>query len=766
MCTADFSPVERNAFLPCLLAVTLRAGCAALALPVYAAATSAVAFAATTATATSTLNTVKTVSATPVNGQADTITVVAAPDNTFRAGGDQLVPAFLDGQIANGGRLGFLGQQDANNVPFSIVGFTSKLIQDQQARSLADVLNNDASVQSGYGYGNYAQTFVVRGFSLDGDDISYGGLYGILPRQMLPTEFAERIELLKGSSAFLNGVPPGGTGVGGTVNVEPKRAGDEPLNRVSLDYTSTSQEGGAFDLSRRYGDNNQFGVRINGAHREGGTAIDDERRRMTMGSVGLDYRGDRFRSSLDVGVVKQTVHGGRPVVYLGTATKIPEAPSATSNYGQPWAFTDTENEFGMLRAEYDLTDAWTTYGAVGANHTHEYGKYASPTLSGDDGDATMSRMTVPYFSDSLSSQAGVRGKFSTGFVKHNVNLGMSTLYSRTRSAYTLTGTTISENIYHPVNVSEPMTDLYSGGDMGDPGVTNRVRNYGVALSDTLSILDDRLQFTGGLRRQNVVVYNYDYTGAQSSSFDQTKVTPAFGLVVKPWDHISLYANHIEALQAGETAGTQYNGVLVSNGGQVSGIETSKQNEVGIKADYGRVAGSLALFEIKKPVGVYTPSSNGYVFGNNGEVRNRGLELNVFGEPLFGVRINGSMAWMDPQLTKTQDGTYNGNDAVGVPRYQMVVGGEWDLPGLTGLTATGKVIHTGSQYADQANQLKVDDWTRLDLGVRYNMNLPRNTIIWRAAIENVTNEKYWASATGGYLTQGDPREAKVSMTVDF
>ncbi len=756
MRTADLSPVGRKAPLPCLLAVIISAGCAAMALPAYAATTTATVPTAASATGTTD----------PTPGKTDTITVVAAPDNAFRAGGDQLVPAYLDGQIANGGRVGFLGQQDASNVPFSIVGFTSKLIQDQQARSLADVLNNDASVQSGYGYGNYAETFVVRGFSLDGEDISYGGLYGILPRQMLPTEFAERIELLKGSSAFLNGVPPGGTGVGGSVNVEPKRAGDEPLNRVSLDYTSKSQVGGAFDVARRYGDNNQFGVRINGAHREGGTAIDDERRRMTMGSIGLDYRGDRFRSSLDFGMVKQTVHGGRPVVYLGTATSIPEVPSATGNYGQKWAYTDTENEFGMLRAEYDLTDNWTTYGAVGANHTHEYGKYSSPTLSGDDGDATMSRMTVPYFADSISSQAGVRGKFDTGFIKHNVNLGVSTLYRKTSTAYTMTGTTISENIYDPANVSEPLTNLYSGGDMGDPGVTNRVRNYGVALSDTLSMLDDRLQLIGGLRRQNVVVYNYDYTGAESTSFDETKVTPAFGLVVKPWDHISLYANHIEALQAGETAGTLYNGTVVSNGGQVSGIETSKQNEVGIKADYGRVAGSVALFEIKKPVGVYNPSGDGYVFSNNGEVRNRGLELNVFGEPVFGVRLNGSMAWMDPELTKTQNGTYNGNDAIGVPRYQMVVGGEWDLPGLTGLTATGKVIHTGSQYADQANTLKVDDWTRLDLGVRYNMNLSKNNIIWRAGIENVTNEKYWASATGGYLTQGDPREAKVSMTVDF
>lgn len=758
MRTADLSPLGRLTPSPRLLAVLVGAYCAAMVLPANAAATDTTASTATAA---------QTPAATGNSAKSDTITVTAAQDAPFQPGGDRLVPAYLDGQIANGGRVGFLGQQEAKNVPFSVVGFTSKLIQDQQARSLADVLNNDASVQSGFGYGNYAENFMVRGFTLNGDDISYGGLYGILPRQILPTEFAERIELLKGSSAFLNGVPPGGTGVGGTVNVEPKRAGDEPLNRVSLDYTSKSQVGGALDVSRRYGDDNQFGVRVNVAHREGGAAIDDERRRMSMASLGLDYRGERFRTSLDLGVTKQTVHGGRSVVYLGNATKIPDAPSATNNYSQKWAYTDTENEFAMLRGEYDLTDSWTAYAAVGANHDHENGDYASPSLSDDNGNGTMSRLTVPYFSDSFASQAGIRGKFDTGFVKHNVNVGFSTLNRKVRTAYTMSGATITDNIYDPHYSSRPEEDLYAGGNMGDPGVYNRVRNVGVAIADTMSVLDDKVQFTAGLRRQNVVVTNYAYTGEQSNQFDETKVTPAFGLVVKPWEHISLYANHIEALQAGDAAGTAYNNLPVVNGGQVAGVQTSKQNEVGVKADYGRVAGSLALFEIKKPVGIYTATGDDqYRFGNDGEVRNRGVELNVFGEPVLGVRLNSSMAWMDPTMTKTQSGTYDGNDAIGIPRYQMVLGGEWDIPGLTGITATGKWIHTGRQYADSANKLQLDSWNRLDLGMRYNMNLPKNNIIWRVGVENVTNEKYWASAEGGYLTQGDPREAKVSMTVDF
>lgn len=763
-----FFPSASCGARPCLAAIILSAGCGGMALSANAAdntttATQTPPIATTTTTASSPAKT----SAASTPSQGDTLTVVASPINNFKAGGDQLVPAFMDGQFANGGRLGFLGQQDAKNVPFSVVGFTSKLIQDQQARSLADVLNNDASVQSAFGYGNYAETFVVRGFALDGEDVAYGGLYGIMPRQIIPTELAERIELLKGSNAFLNGVPPGGTGVGGTVNVEPKRAGDQPLTRATLDYTSSSQIGGALDVGRRFGDENQFGVRVNLVHREGDTAIDGERRRLTLGTIGLDYRGDRFRTSLDLGVTKQAVDGGRSVVYLGSATEIPAVPSATANYSQKWAYTDMQNEFAMLRGEYDLTDSWTAYGAVGVNHDHEDGVYASPSLTDNNGNATMDRLTVPYRADSFSSQAGVRGQFDTGFIKHSVNIGFSSVYQRVRTAYTMSSSSITENIYDPVSVAEPQENLYSGGDMSDPGTISRTRSSGFAVSDTLSVLDDRLQLIAGARRQTVTVTNYDYTGAEDSAFDQTKVTPAFGLVVKPWEHISLYANHIEALQAGESAGTTFNNQIVTNGGEVTSIETSKQNEVGVKADYGRVAGSVAVFQIEKPVGIYIPAGNNeYDFNTSGQVRNRGLELNIFGEPLYGVRLNTSMAWMDPDMTKTQDGTYDGKDAIGIPRYQMVLGGEWDLPGLTGVTATSKLIHTGPQYADEANDLKVPSWNRLDIGLRYDMNLPKNDIVWRAGIENLMNKKYWASATGGYLTQGDPRTAKISMTIDF
>ncbi len=691
----------------------------------------------------------------------ETLTVVAKPDDNFKAGGDQLVPAYLDGQIANGGRVGMLGEQDAKNVPFNVIGYTNKMIQDQQATTLKDVVANDASVQNVQGYGNFAETYRIRGFDLDGDDMTFGGLAGVMPRQVVSTQMIDRVEVFKGSNALING--SASSGVGGMINLEPKHAEDTPLTRIGVDYTSSSQIGTTLDAGRRFGDDNQWGVRVNVLHREGETAIDNEKRRATVASVGLDYSGDKLRTSLDMGYQKQEYHGGRLGVNVSGVDFIPEVPRATSNYSQDWVYSNLESEFGMARAEYDIAPDWTLYGAMGGQHSHETGAYASPSLKDEDGTATIGRMDTNKIVDAFSGMAGVRGKFDTGFVSHSVNVGYSALTKREKTSYGMALTPQATNIYDTSPVAAP-TNTYFGGDLDDPRPTSRVRTEGLLLSDTLGFVDDKILLTVGARHQKVVVRNYAYGTAEEDTdarFTKSRWTPGYGLVVKPWETVSFYANHIEALQPGDTASS---GAV--NVGQVTGISLSKQNEVGMKVDYGNIGGTLALFEIKKPTGIINPQTN--VFGLYGEQRNRGVELNVFGEPIYGVRLNGSATWLDPKMSKTEDGTWDGKNAIGVANFYTVLSAEYDIKPIEGLTALARVTHSGSQYADEANTKKLDSYTTLDLGMRYRMKVQQNDLTWRLGVENVTNERYWSGVEsyGTYIYQGDPRELKLSLSYDF
>ncbi|SQK74850.1 Ferrichrome receptor FcuA precursor [Tatumella ptyseos] len=88
--------------------------------------------------------------------------------------------------------------------------------------------------------------------------------------------------------------------------------------------------------------------------------------------------------------------------------------------------------------------------------------------------------------------------------------------------------------------------------------------------------------------------------------------------------------------------------------------------------------------------------------------------------------------------------------------------------MQGVTVNGTLMHSGHQYADSNNSLRMPAWTRLDLGVQYAMPWQQTRLTWRAGVENVTNAKYWETIgqDSGYLTQGDPRTVKLSVSVDF
>jgi iron complex outermembrane receptor protein len=277
-------------------------------------------------------------------------------------------------------------------------------------------------------------------------------------------------------------------------------------------------------------------------------------------------------------------------------------------------------------------------------------------------------------------------------------------------------------------------------------------------------MDDSILVTAGARYQEIDVNNYNYDGSLDTAYSDTATSPIYGIVYKPSDNISLYANHIEALQQGEIISST---ASYSNAGKNLKPYISKQNEVGIKFEDGTLGAGAAVFEITKPQAY---GDTGGVYDYYGEQRNRGLELNLYGEPLPGLRINTSATWLNPKLENTKDGANDGNYAAGVAKYRLVLGGEYDLRTVEGLTLGGKIIRSGPQYVNTSNTLELDPWTRVDVSARYESSIAQQDVTWRLNITNLMNEDYWASAAAttyvNYLTQGNPREIKLSLSTEF
>jgi len=192
----------------------------------------------------------------------------------------------------------------------------------------------------------------------------------------------------------------------------------------------------------------------------------------------------------------------------------------------------------------------------------------------------------------------------------------------------------------------------------------------------------------------------------------------------------------------------------------------KQYEAGVKVDWGRVTTTASVFQIEQPSGYLDSATNTY--GVNGQTRNRGVELNAFGELTHTVRLLGGVTFMDGVQTKTANGTNNGKKAIGIPDVQLNVGAEWDTPFLKGMTLTGRMIYTSKQYYSADNTQSIPDWTRFDVGARYTFERANGKpVTVRASVENVFNKNYWTSASSSYgLTRSAPRTYLVSATFDF
>ncbi|HSJ78709.1 MAG TPA: TonB-dependent receptor [Erythrobacter sp.] len=678
------------------------------------------------------------------------------------------------------GSVGVLGDKDAADVPFSIRSYNAALILNQQPQTLGQVLENDPTIRTTTGFGIAGELFVIRGFALAGDDIGYDGLYGITPRQLVAPELYESVQVLNGSSAFLNGAAPGGSGIGGSVNLIPKRATDADINRVTLGYTGPEHVGGSFDIGRRMGAGGEWGIRINGTARSGDVAIDDEFRSTYVLGAAIDYNSGPLRASIDLAYQRVKVSHFRPKLRVNSLTVIPEAPDASTNFGQPWQFTTLRDIFGQARIEYDIAKDVMVYAALGARDGSEEGVYSTPTLiDAATGAITVSSSFIPRTDNNEAATAGLRAKFATGGITHELNAGGSINWLVNRNAFEFYALSPEQNnLYAPIEVTPSTSVTFAAGNLDNPLPASTARLSSLFLSDTIGLWDDRILLTAGVRLQEIQSNTFDVTtGVQTGGYKESAATPVFGLVFKPADGVSLYANRIEALAPGAAApvsGTDANGnvVPVTNAGEVLPPFVSEQYEIGGKLALGGIDLSLALFQIDRETAILRPDpdqAGALEFGPFGIQRNRGVEFTLAGELAEGLRLIAGGSIIDAKLRRTLNGVNEGNQAVGVPGYLLNANLEWDVPFVPALTLTGRVVHTGEQAANIGNTLFLEDWTRFDLGARYVAVVGGQPLTFRVNLDNVADADYWASAFDSFrpdLQLGAPRTFKASVTYDF
>lgn len=669
----------------------------------------------------------------------------------------ELPAPMAGGQVARGGGLGVLGTADVMDTPFSTVNYTSQLMEDQQARTLADVLVNDSSVRALTSTNGFSDEFQIRGFKLNGSDVGFNGLYGLTSGNSMPAAIMERVEVLKGPGTLMYGISPNG-GVGGSVNIVTKRAGDDPLTRVTGTYESKSQLGSQLDIGRRFGTDNAWGIRFNGVYKNGQTNLDSGYNKFGFGALALDYRSPKLRWSLDTYAQRGDVDGFRSQIgFLNDIQSIPDAPNGHRIF-YPDAALMYRDSTVATRVEYDVSDHVTVFAAGG----YHYGKTEQDFPAARDNSRTgrdavdalgnfrATNAWYDAYSRNKTGEIGTRLKFNTLGMKHMLTLSATRLDQEAGSFYLTDTRKVSSSIYDSADLI-PMT-----GQRHGPRKTSETELSSFALTDTISFLDDRILVTGGLRRQKVVVDSFGMAGNVTSTYDQSATSPLAGVVFKPLSNVSVYGNYTEGLTRGSIVQAPN-----LNAGEVFPPFKSKQYEAGVKVDWGRAITSVSVFQIDRP-NLITEND---IQSMNGEQRNRGLELTAVGEVTRGLRLMASATFYDATLHRTAGGVNEGNDANGVPKRAFSAGVDWDTPWVTGLSLNARAIHTGETPFNASNTLSLPSWTRFDVGARYRTEVMGRSVVFRANVENVFGKDYWI-ADGTFVTPAAPRTVLLSAQIDF
>lgn len=470
----------------------------------------------------------------------------------------------------------------------------------------------------------------------------------------------------------------------------------------------------------------------------------------------------RLQGALDAYYTQEKFSGGTPggVLFRNVALGVLPAPDASLGL-LPSAYGTSENKAAILRTEYAFNDAVTAYANVGVRHGKVAGFFTGTWLAvtGADGASTVSMSGQRMYEKNLNSEAGLRLSFKTGSIGHDMTLQASRL--KMDYGYDANSNGGVTNIYQPSYVAMPALPE-SALKWSDKTFDS------LAVVDTLSLLDDKLKLTLGLRRQSykVAPTAAGITTGGEVAYNKSVTTPALGMVFKPWGaDVSLYASYVQGLSQGGRISTD-NGYVRNH---TFAPYKTEQAEIGVKWNAGTFTHTAALYQITKPELITFNSAAGLDATDGGEKRVRGLEWSTFGEIARGVRVLGGVVYAQSIQSKTQNGALNGYAAVGSPRWQGNLGAEWDVPGVPGLTLMGRVQASSSQWLTNDHSLKLPGWSVFDLGARYATKLAGRNAVVRLNVENVAKRNYYSGIfrEGAAIgTLGAPRTVSASLTMDF
>ncbi|XGV87202.1 MAG: TonB-dependent siderophore receptor [Limnothrix sp. BL-A-16] len=640
--------------------------------------------------------------------------------------------------------------------PFSVQVIPQAVLRDQQVINIEDALNNVSGVAFAGSNGSREASFSIRGFGnqfstgapllRDGYRI-YGGFQAIPEVANL-----EQIEVLKGPASILYGqIEPGGI-----INLVSKQPLDQPFYEAEFQAGSDELVRPRIDFSGPLTSDGSLRYRLNALyqHRSPFRDFDTDINRFAIAPVLAWKISDQTDLALNLEYIHQKGPADFGISRFGDGVAPVDREFVINN---PDDSITTEYLNTGYQFEHRFSDNWKIRnGFRYINYTYDYSVIALPIIVND---AEITRFYADQDGDdrSYTAQTSVIGNFKTGSLEHEATIGLDLNYSEF-AIETLfdTANPSTINIFNPEYERVPKpdrSDLPSFQD--DITISTRL---GIYLQDRIK-LTDNLLIIAGLRYDTIDSKTDQKLTDESSSFNADAWTPRLGILYQPIPELALFASYSQSFRP--TTATSSSGAILPP-------EEGEGFEVGVKAELfdRRLLATLTYFDIAKQNVAVSDPANPLFSVASGEQRNRGIELDLIGEPLPGWKILGSYAYIDGEVTEDTDEALIGNRPAGLAKHKATLWTSYEIQSgsFKGLGFGVGFEYASDRYGSLANDYRLGDYLIGNAAIFYQRDNYRFALNFR----NFTDENYIKGATGneGGIEVGSPFTVTGSASIRF
>jgi iron complex outermembrane recepter protein len=437
-------------------------------------------------------------------------------------------------------------------------------------------------------------------------------------------------------------------------------------------------------------------------------------------------------------------------ILIGDGNATPDRIQRRRFLGQHWADVETER-FNYGAIGRTNIAGFTFRGGIFRSvnkvlEAHSVFLQAAPL-------GNLSTRTVSSFpgreSASTSGELGVAREFTTGPLLHRVQL-----IARGRSQDRRYGgaqrlALSSAPFGQPLYVERPTFAFSAQTD-------DRVRQWSLGLGYQLEHADI-VQISAGLQK---VDYKKDVTtptGPRPTSRDRPWLFN-IAAIAKLSSSVSLFGSFTRGLEESDVAPE-----IAVNRDEAPPALRTRQIDAGVRAKIGPITVIAGAFDIERP---YYGVDGSSIFRRLGQVRHRGLEASLTGEPLPGLTLVAGGTFLRARISgdEVTSGAI-GRRPVDVPSRKLIASMDW-RPRGSATSFDVAVEYIGPNTGDALNTVRVEPITTVDLGIRHRFNLAGQQAVLRLQATNLFNAYGWEVAGNNAFIYVQSRQVLTRVAIDF